>query len=103
MRILHIHPSMQGGGIESMICGLANKMAESNSVTVCSIFRPNKTDVFWNKLSGSVKRESLGKETPGFSPSYLFKILKFIQKGKYDIVNIHGAFYYFFFECVVSP
>jgi len=101
MRILHIHPSMQGGGIESMICGLANKMAESNSVTVCSIFKPNKTDIFWNKLSGSVKRETLGKETPGFSPSYLFKILKYIQKGKYDIVNIHGAFYYYFLSVLI--
>ena len=67
MKILHIHPSMAGGGIESMICALANEMAKTEDVTVCSIFVPASTDVFWNKLSPSVKKVTLGKTSSGVS------------------------------------
>lgn len=56
MKILHIHPSMAGGGIEAMICALANEMSISQDVTVCSIFEPLDTDVFWYKLMPSVKK-----------------------------------------------
>lgn len=95
MKILHIHPSMQGGGIESMICGLANAMSASESVTVCSIFEPKDSDVFWNKLAADVHRVSLGKTTPGFSVKEIFKIFWHIARGGYDVVNIHGFFYYY--------
>lgn len=95
MNILHIHPSMQGGGIESMICGLANAMAERENVSVCSIFQPKASDVFWNKLSQKVRRLSLGKSKPGFSIMEIFKIFNLIWRGNYDVVNIHGFFYYY--------
>ena len=95
MKILHIHPSMQGGGIESMICGLANAMSASESVTVCSIFEPKDSDVFWNKLAADVHRVSLCKTSPGFSVKEIFKIFWHIARGGYDVVNIHGFFYYY--------
>ena len=95
MNILHIHPSMQGGGIESMICGLANAMAERGNVSVCSIFQPKASDVFWNKLSAKVKRVTLGKSKPGFSIVEIFKIFWLIGRGGYEVVNLHGFFYYY--------
>lgn len=95
MNILHIHPSLAGGGIESMICGLANTMAERENVSVCSIFEPKESDVFWKKLSPKVKRVSLGKRTPGFSVGVVYKILRLIEKGRYEVVNLHGFFYYY--------
>ena len=95
MNILHIHPAMHGGGIESMICGLANTMAERESVSVCSIFEPKASDVFWHKLSSKVKRVSLGKRKPGFSVVEVFKVLFFIGRGGYEVVNLHGFFYYY--------
>ena len=54
MKILHIHTSFTAGGIEAMICGLANEMVKTQEVSVCSIFKPNESDVFWNKLSPNV-------------------------------------------------
>ena len=60
MKILHIHPSMGGGGIEAMICALVNEMSKSNDVTLCTIYSPKKNDVFEQKLSASVHRISLG-------------------------------------------
>lgn len=95
MNILHIHPSMHGGGIESMICGLANAMAERAEVSVCSIFQPKESDVFWHKLSPKVKRVTLGKSKLGFSIGEVFKILRLIWTGQYEVVNLHGFFYYY--------
>lgn len=95
MKILHIHPSLAGGGIEAMICGLANTMAERENVSVCSIFEPKESDVFWKKLSPKVKRVTLGKRKPGFSVGEVFKILWLIGKGRYEVVNLHGFFYYY--------
>ena len=56
MKILQIHHTLAGGGIESMICALANEMIKTEDVTVCSIFKPKPKDVFWNKLNPSIKK-----------------------------------------------
>lgn len=95
MRILHIHTCLAGGGIEAILCGLVNQMVNTNNVTVATIFAPKGTDVFEKKLSKSVERISLGKVKPGFSVSEIFKIYNLIKKGNYDIVHIHGFFYYY--------
>ena len=95
MKILHIHPSMAGGGIEAMICGLVNEMARTNDVTLCTIFEVNKSNVFEQKLSPSVHRFSLGKSKPGFSIKEIFKIYQFIKTGGFDVIHIHGFFYYY--------
>ena len=95
MKILHIHPSMGGGGIEAMICALVNEMSKSNDVTLCTIYSPKKNDVFEQKLSASVHRISLGKNKEGFSVKEIFKIYNVIRNGNYDVVHIHGFFYYY--------
>ena len=89
---------MRGGGIEAMICALANEMSKTNDVTVCSIFEPLSDDVFWNKLSISVHKVSLGKSKPGFSIIEIFKVYNLIKKNKYDVVHIHGMFFYYAFS-----
>ncbi len=98
MKILHIHPSLAGGGIQAMICGLANEMAKTEDVTVCSILTPNKDDVFWNSLSDKVNKISLGKSKAGFSLSEILKIYNLLRKGRFDVVNLHGFFYYYAFS-----
>lgn len=95
MEVLHIHPSMSNGGIESMICGLANEMAKSQNVTVCSIFQPKTTDIFWNKLSSSVTKVSLGKVDKGFSLKEIYKVYKLIKRRKFDVVYFHGFIQYY--------
>ncbi len=95
MKVLHIHPSMSGGGIESMICGLANEMSKSHDVTVCSIFTPIESDLFWFKLSSEVKRVTLGKVNKGFSLKEIYNVYKFIAENKFDVVYMHGAIQYY--------
>lgn len=95
MKILHIHPSLAGGGIEAMICALTNEMVKTHDITICTIFTPSESDVFERKLDNRIHRYSLQKIKPGFSVSEIFKIYKFIKSGKYDVVHIHGFFYYY--------
>ena len=95
MKILHIHPAMKGGGIESMICALANEMSKTENVTVCSLFQPQPDDVFWNKLSPNVHKKTLGKCKEGISFKEIFKIYQYIKKERFDVVNVHGKFYYY--------
>ena len=95
MKVLHIHPSMSGGGIESMICGLANEMAKSHDVTVCSIFSPVESDLFWYKLSSDVKKATLGKVNRGFSLKEIYKVCKFIGENNFDVVYLHGSIQYY--------
>lgn len=83
MKILHIHPSMAGGGIEAMICGLVNEMAKHHDVTLCTIYKPKKEDVFENKLSNAVHRATLGKTKSGFSIKEVFEIYRFIRNTRW--------------------
>lgn len=102
MKILHFHPSMAGGGIEAMICGLANEMYNQGfDVTVGTIFKPKAKDVFWNRLSKGVNKFSLGKVDEGFSLKELFLIYKEIKREKYDVVNVHGFMYYYLIPIVL--
>lgn len=95
MKILHIHPSLAGGGIEAVICALLNEMVGHNDVTMATIFSPKDSDVFENKLDKRIKRISLGKVKPGFSLSEIFKIYRYIEYGNFDVVHVHGFFYYY--------
>lgn len=96
MKILHIHTTMQSGGVEAMVCGLANEMANNHEVTVCSIFEPRADDVFWNKLNPIVHRITIGKKKQGFSLKTILKIRELIKDGNFDAVNMHGFFQYYF-------
>lgn len=86
---------MTGGGIEAIICALLNELVGCHNVTLATIFAPKTSDVFENKLDKRIKRISLGKVNPGFSISEIFKIFRLIKTGDYEIVHIHGFFYYY--------
>lgn len=95
MKILHMHTSMRQGGIAAVICGLVNEMSKQYDVSLCTIYNIDSKDVAEKNLSPHVKRYSLRKLRQGFSFVEVFRILKFIYKGKFDIVHIHGFFYYY--------
>ena len=104
MRILHIHPSMLSGGIEAMICATASEMARlGHDVTFCSIYQPKPDDIFWYQLSDAVHKETLGKQCTGFSLKEVFAVYRFIKRGHFDIVQLHGFFYYFFLAVLFLP
>ena len=97
MKILQMHTSMAGGGIQSIVCALCNEMVKTQDVTLCTIYAPQDGDIFDVKLRNEVKRHNLGKKKTGISVGSLFKVYTFIKKGKYDVVHIHGFFYYYIF------
>lgn len=91
-----MHTKMVSGGIEAIVCGLVNEMCKTEDVTLCTIFKPTKEDVFYNRISPAVKKVTIGKSSFGFSVKEIFKIYNFIRKGNYDVVHVHGCFQYYF-------
>jgi glycosyltransferase involved in cell wall biosynthesis len=85
---------MQGGGIESMVCSLANEMAKEHEIVVCSIKEPDVSDIFWGRLHERVQKVSLHKKKR-LTFFDLYKVFKFIKEGSFDVVNLHGFFYYY--------
>lgn len=96
MKILHFHKSLGTGGIEAMVCNLANEMVKTCDVTVGTVFRPSQEDMFFTSLNPKVKSIDLGKTDDTTKPiKEIFKAYFAIRKGHYDIVHIHGYFYYY--------
>ena len=95
MKILHIHTSMGSGGIESMITALANEMAKTEDVYVCSIFKVSENDCQWSKLSTNIKKHHLGKVNKGASLRAVYDAYKYIKANKFDVVYMHGFIQYY--------
>lgn len=95
MKIAQMHRNLGTGGIEAMICGLSNELAKENDVTVCTIVTPNPEDKFYRELSPAIKRDTIGRTGDGKPFKEMFRIARFVKNGHFDIVHIHGFFYYF--------
>lgn len=102
MKILHINPAMNGGGIKALMLALANEMVKTEDVTVCSIYEPNTEDLFYKNLSDKVKVETCHKKNEGFSLKELVKIYRIVKRGHYDVVNMHGFMYYYILTVLLS-
>ena len=90
-----MHKSLWAGGIEAMVCGLASEMSKTEDVTVCTIMVSGKGDVFYDRMSDKVKVESIGKHDDKTPIKEIFKIVRYIRNGHFDVVHIHGYFYYY--------
>lgn len=96
MRVLLMHRSLGAGGIEAFVCGLANELAKHADVTVCTITKPNPSDLFYSRLSDRVAKESINKVEGSINPlKTIINIFRFIRKGNYDVVHLHGFFYFY--------
>lgn len=95
MRIAQMHRNLGTGGIEAMICGLSNELAKEHDVTVCTIVNPSPDDKFYRELAPGIKRETIGRKGEGKPFKEMLKIARFVRKGHFDIVHIHGFFYYY--------
>lgn len=101
MKILHSHSELKAGGIQAMIIALSNEMCKRHMVEFLSIFEPLDSHLFLNKLDKRINITSTHKKKNGFELSVLWRIYKVMKKGRYDVVNIHGMFYYYIFAILI--
>jgi len=88
MKILHIIPSLHGGGAEKFCIDLCNEMSKQHDVTICSLFDVSE-DMFMAKaLSPRVKVITLNKKL-GLDIKIFFKLFWLISRGNFDVVNTH--------------
>jgi len=95
MKILQICRSLGVGGIETVVLGLANELAKTNEVTVCTIRQPLNTDWVYHHLDPSVKKDTLGKLETTSPIKVVFQLYTYIKNSDFDIVHIHCFFYYY--------
>ena len=95
MRILQMHRNLGAGGIEAMVFHLSNELVKGNDVTVCTINTPSTNDHFYANLNPKIKKETIGKSESSNPIGTVFKIFQYIRNGHFDIVQLHGFFYYY--------
>lgn len=103
MKILQLHIGMDlMGGIESMICNLANEMIKEHEVTVCSVFKPQSDhSPFYTRLDKKVVKMHLGIVNHNRVIQNLWIVYNYIKNVNADIIHIHGSFYYYFLPIIL--
>ena len=94
MKIMHIIPSLHGGGAEKFAIDLCNELSKENEVIVCSLYNVTDDMFMVKALQNNIRLITLNKKM-GLSLSMFFKVYKLIKDEKPDIVNTHlRAFFY---------
>ena len=86
---------MGAGGIEAIVCGLSNELAKRHTVTVCTLRQPVEGEVFYERLSPAVRKETIGKTEATSPVKVVFQVYRYIRKGDFDVVHIHSFFYFY--------
>lgn len=100
MKIVQMCRALGAGGIEAIVCGLSNELARTNDVTVCTLRPSGDGDLFYTRLDSRIVKESVGKG--GESPlTIVLRVYKYLKGSSFDIVHIHGFFYFYLLAVVL--
>lgn len=83
-----------------MVCNLANQMSITDDVSVCTVFEADRSEVC-RRLSSRVSFCDLGFSGIGKPIKEIFKFYSLVKREKYDVVNIHGFFYFYLFAVLM--
>lgn len=86
MRILYLIESLEFGGAEKMLVGLANGFAADHAVTVCCIKR---TGALTQELDPRIEVLCLDKPE-GTSYGLMLRLWRLMRRGRYDVVHTHN-------------
>lgn len=86
---------MGAGGIEAIVCGLSNELAKAHAVTVCTLRQPIAGEVFYERLSPAVRKETIGKTEATSPVKVVFQIYQYLKKSDFEVVHIHSFFYFY--------
>ena len=104
MKILHIHESLIIDGLGELMCGLINKLSESNDVSLCIFYDETPENSLDYKVSSKVHRILLNsKKNMSLWNIFLneFKICRLISQEPYDVVHIHRNFLFYIFPILL--
>jgi len=88
MKILHIIPSLHGGGAEKFTIDLCNELSKEHEVILCSLFDVTDSMFMAENLEKNVKLVVMHKKL-GFDFSLFYKLYKLIKEENVDIINTH--------------
>lgn len=88
MKILHIIPSLYGGGAEKFAIDLCNELSKEHEVILCSLFDVTDSMFMAKNLQQNIKLITLNKKS-GLDISIFLKVYRLIKDEKVDSVNTH--------------
>lgn len=89
MRILEVIPSLQAGGAEVFIVNLCNEICKRQGVDITLLtFYKSDNCFLSSKLNPAINLVHISK-TKGFDIKLMFRLCRFIKKGKYDVAHFH--------------
>jgi glycosyltransferase involved in cell wall biosynthesis len=86
VRILHVIESLEFGGAEKIVIGLANGMAAAHEVAVCCV---KTVGALGPELDPRIRVFSLGKGE-GNAPGLPLRLARAIRRERYDVVHTHN-------------
>lgn len=91
MKIMEIIPHLQTGGGEKIVVDLSNEFADvGHECSIVTLYEPSKDDVLRRYINDNVMTATLNKR-PGADFCCMFRMVKYINKYKPDIVHVHLA------------
>ncbi len=104
MRILHTTFALGCGGIETFLVSLANSQCEAgHDVEICTISTAGDSEMARGRLNPDIRQLSAGKHDLISGFKAIGRMAEIIRRGNYDIVHIHGQFYYYFLSVLRAP
>ena len=93
MKIIEVLYNLQNGGAQRLVVDLSNEMSLQHEVVLLTLkddtIMPERRNFYKFDLSDRVQYENLGLGD-GFSFDALFKIYRYLNSVKADVVHIHG-------------
>lgn len=90
MKILHIICNLSMGGGQNLLISLAgHQQKNGNEVTVLQLRKSNDDTVSSKIISKGVEVKWLKEKGNIYSPTFIFAIIPYLDRRKYDIVHVH--------------
>lgn len=89
MKILHVTNTLEEGGVESLVSGLATGMAQAGHLVTILSLRPGKPVLIRQLEEMEVKVLHCGNEQHLYSPAKFFALVRFLREHRYDVIHSH--------------
>lgn len=91
MKILHVITSLKTGGAEKLMVDIIPQLRDLGNDVDLLVFDGTYTPFYSELESNGVKVYNLGMYKSVYDIRYLYKLSRFLQKHKYDIIHTHNT------------
>lgn len=91
MRILHVITSLHTGGAEKLMVDLLPRLRDLGNEVELLCLDGTRTPFYEQLEATGIRIHQLGTRSNVYHPAYLFGLIRFLRKHRYDIVHTHNT------------